>query len=1821
MGNKATVQTEFVVNVFNEVQADQEDNTGDLVFKLVDMAEFTRLFKESYPASTENPERIWRNLFGSEPIGNSEGQYKEVQYLTEDSCRKILQHYKLFISGIDFNHLPSGFFLTKNPNLGGVRDVLHYSEFLAKKIPQKTSLAMILSQKEKKEFELHDFKEPQSQWYEFLRTKMSSADTLDTFCTEEELKKAFITFSNTLQRLGLKFEEPDFSSAFFQGDFNPVVLLGRWDTVLTQPNLKKIDGAKQFKELLFLKLTSGYGALRAISDYSGTENPCGFLVREMFEGSPKYFNVRKEEKHVESEMDFWRYIAYQPQRNSIEYYQKGLQAIAKMDLPYYQRATLYEMLAGSSTGRAHFSKTVEEEAIELEYWKKLCDLIENIDSCTPSMVIITTTLGSMKSDFIRHLGRLKETPNVPFLHSMAHHIKDYIGKLDPISAAAQTLLNISPLASLEKLSNKLNALISDHGADFYEGARFYFVEGEWVKLNVEKYVKLQFHMDMCSPLGNDGSHPYRAVMPPHLSTFNLLNKEDVNEIHELLCQAIRLEPKDFTFCLNLFRDVIKPCSKEDFIKIIREVNNRPEPFDSLMSIIEYVESNFAEVFPKDYFTKKKAELLDTQNGLNEEQIFEIRKLKFSDEQTEFLIRIESALVRRHPETTNAQLNSLNECLANLNRLITEADFTFFLEKLESVKEQLPKDVSVLEKLVQLSSTQRSINDFRQIYYRNKIEKCTDESLIHKFVAFIETIKLKAKVLGSLSVPAVQELLASLTLNTALATVRQPDFTGKIDLIFASIDKVSAAHPHLKNHLLESLNNIPSKQSAQYFDNVSAFIRCIDQISDILPAGKDEVAQKNMLTIYSLLANFYKKPMDLVTLWNKINKLDPKQQKFVLILINKLIENNQDITGIEELINELKTPKSFDLLVAHCSEPPYPSIPVINSWFKGGDFKTSYQNFSMKPYGERRLDFAFDSKKFNTQKELFKGQNDDLFTDKLAQEIEKKITKNRQLSVQKLRKQFAALKSSAKALTEQQKLELLCTCIEMLARTTAQLDDSTPPKIISQELNATQIMALYAMLTNSKSKLISEIGTGEGKSRITMILAACQVAQGKTVDFLTSDMQLAERDFLTYNTFFTSLGIRSSLISLNTPKQLYQKGGINFTDNSQLLLLRNWSDIRLKSYAFLEKDPEKRCVLIDEVDKFVHDRSKDSYNYAAPSKTLKTFTWVYPIVVDFVRETLKSNPDIPFKAESLIKNFLDYVAIHDTDELHQACVAALEKDHKNQLITWLDSAHTALHMKEDDDYKVSEDKDDKLVCVRDADGFTRYTRQIMVLDSGRPVEGATFALGVHQCLCAIENQKAGKEAFVLLPENEVQRSSFPVTFIDQYNKGAVYGVSGTARYEAPTAKAEINYEEYAYLVVPRHKGVRREDKNIWLAKNEEQQIKFLKKELRQKLKKTPPESALLICRNDQQSKVIHEALLADEEFMKLVKKCTRVHGLTEKTEEVKAVKEAGEEATITISTVGMFGRGVDINSPNLWVTALYVPTFEDEKQIKGRTGRAGKQGEYRMILNQIDPDSPIKPHAHDVTNQVDKIQKKMAVQAVNQEEIAKLYAGFLENIHQNFLNSYQSTPKLKQLDLLLAWQNYLSEVQKAWNVKKEEFLYNIEHAEVEEFTKGFNAFSAEWETKADFIKGDKPAFSPEKAETIYQALKHQKTFFKESPRKPLKAQKKYDPSDDGQPRIYSSLFAQERAVLKGQRPLFADIKAWREGRGELFPDLMATLRGERPLFADLRATINRLIQEWKANRLAKKEQKKPKEPTPAAPPESSEHSASSPKPKPFKDPTY
>lgn len=170
---------------------------------------------------------------------------------------------------------------------------------------------------------------------------------------------------------------------------------------------------------------------------------------------------------------------------------------------------------------------------------------------------------------------------------------------------------------------------------------------------------------------------------------------------------------------------------------------------------------------------------------------------------------------------------------------------------------------------------------------------------------------------------------------------------------------------------------------------------------------------------------------------------------------------------------------------------------------------------------------------------------------------------------------------------------------------------------------------------------------------------------------------------------------------------------------------------------------------------------------------------------------------------------------------------------------------------------------------------------------------------------------------------------------------------------------------------------------------------------------------------------------------------------------------------------------------------------------------------------------------------------------------------------------------EKLKLLEKWQLFLSQIQKDWDSKKKELLIAVETENKEIFLRLFSSFTTHWEARISRDElGTPTIFKSTQAEVTYQGLLGQKGLFK-AERKPIKVQSRYDVADDGQARIYTTLFARTTATLRGERSFFAECIAWHEGRGTLFPDLKAVLCGERMLFANLRATIARWITELSA----------------------------------------
>lgn len=1761
-------------------------------FELVDESIFAQRFVQ-YKLGTELQGRAaWNRIMGNySQVTAGAVNHPQLHYLTEESSEAILKNYTLFVSGIDIKHLPAGFFMVRKSDQTGLREVLHFSDFVAQN-NQPSPLAISLGDKSQDEPAATNitFPEPQNTWYQFLLEKARSGKA--PYCSSKELYEAFVHFSNRLRGLDLTFYEPDFS-LIGQEDIHPIVLLGRWDTILHNPCLKKEDREIQWQSVLKLDLRHAYGAIRCLTDYEQSAQPCGFLLPEMrcdevtdygrYTGVRTALQVSDITRRSSDDGSFWRYLAFQPARQSIGFYREALAEINKITFHQNNRTLgdrLLPMLAGGTT-RYNYRATMlpaVQAAEALLVWKKVCQLVSKIENKVGLIVSAAGGAGTLQADFVTHLARISPEPNMPFLNDIAEYISQDLERLSLISATVSVVKGESPVKSLEELSNKLSSVLFYVESQLYAGSRFYFIDGKWQQLGTKAYIELQYFFKQKSPA-------LFTVVAGVLSTFSIKTEADIMallEVYQPGSSAMTPLVDDYPlavsealqFCMTIFADANCALTTSDLSAILTRCKRFPcgEKLNRI-EILNYIEQDYARAFPNNYFDEKKSEILNAEYGLSPQQYQLLDNYAFTAAMKTELIKIESSLLRKAGYVSPDVLTKLNDQWFILSEILEPDEFLQFLSRISHIHEYLGADFGVLSRLIEALIKEKSLSSFNVIYLRNRLSGCKDDTLLSKITMFVEEVSFIHQSPWQMNPVILQELFASFLLS------KQPEYIDCQAFIEQAKGLVFAVHdtimqqPQVHDDVLQAIQ--------AYSRNIADDQSYIGLVIDYQRMVKTIFSECNSQTLcHSVIAHFKDKPWELAKLFRDFSLLEFGDRMNFYQLAVGYLDSGQSLDKMAELV-ELCLDKPSVMSSVLSMIPPYPSLDLLLEWDKSDNLAIELPLFQKQPFGERISEHCFNVAHYREQRQRFSGVDPVLFSDELGNELAETLANNRQKGWDALFEEFdqlfvdeiAPLLEQNKPLAPKQQHQLLCFCIEVLARTSFQLDGSETPQKSSVELNTTQVMALLAMIKNPKSKVINQIDTGEGKSRIMMVLAAYQALTKHTVDVVTSDLALAERDYFNFKQFFNVLGLQTSLISLHTPPSLYQKKGINFTDMAQLQLLRNRSDIDGKPFAYLDEAEESRCALIDEVDKFIHDKSRDAFNYASKSNRLSGYLWIYPILTDFMEDYREHNPGyLGTDCEALVGKFLDFLSAHDSNLAHQASAARLQTHAPKQLITWLKAAFIAHTLEVDKDYKVTPDRDDLLVTVRDHEGISRHTRQVLVLENGRPLPGSSFSDGVHQCLCAIENKKAGKEAFVILAETETQRCSYVETYLAKYPH--IYGVSGTTRWQAPQADSSINHQDYGYLVTPRERQLVRVDKPTRVAKDFEQQLAFVKAELLDAMR--AQRAFLLVCRDDSQSARIYQALLQDTLFNKSIKKLQHVHGLTELADEKSAIKAAGIPGTVTIASVGMFARGVDIRSEYLSVRATFIPSHEDNIQIQGRTGRFGRPGDYRLILNT--QDEAIVGRSYDHESQVQTQQQKMALQAAFEEEVSSIYAEFLETVHQAFLTAFVKAEPFEQANLLQKWQDYLDNLQKDWDLQRGHLIQLGKQDDKTEFTAAFSAFTDRW--IAAFDMANKPSYRSEKPDVIFNSLKAQQRFFQPK-RQALTVKHQYDPSDDGQARIYDRPFVQLGAVLRGERHPFADIIAWREGRGALFPDLQATLRGERPLFATLRLIIQRLVAYFSA----------------------------------------
>lgn len=766
-----------------------------------------------------------------------------------------------------------------------------------------------------------------------------------------------------------------------------------------------------------------------------------------------------------------------------------------------------------------------------------------------------------------------------------------------------------------------------------------------------------------------------------------------------------------------------------------------------------------------------------------------------------------------------------------------------------------------------------------------------------------------------------------------------------------------------------------------------------------------------------------------------------------------------------------------------NQAPFPEIATIKDWFQKAPRDTSetsftelikeeYERWNKAPVA-REVVNGFNLDKAKDIAEKMQGVD---YSEAQLEEIKKAVEAVKELSTTVLLAKIHAIKDNSEE-NHKDPTELIALMAELLYRTKGQPQEGTGDDRCwgkSFEINTTQYLALHAMF-KSGGHVTSQIGTGEGKSRISMLAIASQWALGNTVDFVTADVSLATRDYLEYQAFFKSLGAETNLISATTPPAEYRIKGINFSDPSNLSLFRNKARSEGKDSLVIDPIESKRALIADEADNIFYDSSDTRFNYSAlADPSIKDMPWVYELLVEFFmnEENQALYSGDTSDADLCNESFYNF-ARGKLEEQQLARLVFNEKNPKplvsrNQLEAWQNSALTALSLQNNKDFVIKGD------LMTQTKGGALKVSQAQLVTGARSSGNAKFSFGVHQCLHArlnIERAKALSKTsglsdletelkalsapFHVDSENQIIYSSSAKALSDDYQTGELFAVTGTAGSLKEREEAKNLYgkqgNDMIFIDVPRHKGQARIDFPVSLAKTPQQHNLKIVKAIREGLKKNQP--ILLVCENDEKSEALLNFLKSEDGLTKAEQeKLCHINAKTSLKEESEHVKNtAGEVGTITVTTA-MLGRGTDIGlhgkeakTHGLNVIAIYLPRQRDYEQIIGRAGRFGANGQSQLIVEESDIKemlgADVLPTEFYTATEslLSHLQETLDISAQKNRLINDTVGDFRLTLTTQFFEKfYHTIDNEKDKEAVLnPWRVFIDETDKAWNDIKPE----------------------------------------------------------------------------------------------------------------------------------------------------------------------------------------
>lgn len=1063
-----------------------------------------------------------------------------------------------------------------------------------------------------------------------------------------------------------------------------------------------------------------------------------------------------------------------------------------------------------------------------------------------------------------------------------------------------------------------------------------------------------------------------------------------------------------------------------------------------------------------------------------------------------------------------------------------------------------------------------------------------------------------------------------------------DYSNVFTELFTRINAVTKANPGSKKQFLDLydryLGNYRPDSQGEQLKYLTDFVATLEN-------AFAKTVDKNI--VLSLCLQFNSddneelQPEGLLALLKEVDAVPEDNQLIVLKIAIALINNEKDynLDGFKELCAVVKDSPEFGLALQKIyNTSPFPTIDQVLEWHKGASatgitydeaIEASYQAFDQAPchrevFVNGKPVNGFHADKARVQLEKFKGFDSSLIDLAAFQNTTREMQNKTSTELLGLLEKFNPRNLNYDPAYKDDNDTLVAVAAELFHRSKGkdELDAEGNNKLgSSMEINTTQYLAILSML-KTPGHVTNEIGTGEGKSRIMMISNACQFALGKTVDFVTSDAQLATRDYVEYQAYFDMIGAKTSMIFAGSDHASYQKGGINFSDPSNLSLFRNKARSMGNDNLVLDESPENRALLLDEADKTYFDVADTRFNFSKEGDdNIRGMEWVYPLLMAyFAQDEVKLSP--PFNGQDNISPqqlYYENVDLSREKFIQFASASCppsqlmrLKALSNSQLEQWQVSAVTASQLKFKDDFVIEAD-----VLISTPTG-PKISSEAQLLFANRVSKSSKFSFGVHQCLharlnLARENPAAEKDeklnaalklceqAFYVPDEKQIVYSSTSKNLLDDYSAGTLKAVTGTSGSIIERQEARELYglegTKMQFIDVPRDRGLNRRDKSIRLTANANQQIRTLIEQIKKARVKNQP--ILIIAENDEESerlyKIMAKAFPKDEAIQ-------HIHSQLSLKDEKDRIDIAGRPGQITIST-DMVGRGTDIslqgasrvNGLNVMLT--YLPRQRDLEQIIGRAGRFGAQGETSMVLDKARLKKALgKTTLSDgfYTRTEAYIEREQALMDRNKqcERLIKNTVGdFRKALTDNFFNDMLKNTKAEDTKKLLPiWTAFFDKSDKAWNeqwphIQKELSADPVDIAKIKNLLDDYQANAQKmWaslrrsvqDIDVTCIGGQKPtALLADKLQplALSQSTKALLTQFDISDYSlnKVKVWDHYDKGHDGRAVTYSNWTIPVIASLKGwanlipgvnfenARQPFANTRAWLEDRGQLFAD--------------------------------------------------------------------